>query len=552
MTSPSSYVFFHKDNHREERKEDAHLVRVFITDRRMTVYSKQIVRTAKSGVLFEKILAQQTYSLHENSHGEPYLKRFSKSASGSITDTSLEVAVTNRSASDRLISNGFSAKCMELQESTILGWFGLNYMPGSLESNKVSFLFPALRDKLFPRDAGISRVLADLQVRDSNVTKALRENSSWESFIRDICKPTVQTTEDIALIQKYPCTLIPIGSMELPSISTMYKEDGETLLNVVSAFNPRDLGILNFMLKYLPANRRSEAYRLLFDLTRIHMERRDNSLPMHRFIQSAEASLKRVPAKLRPELAEELLKRLKITYNDESPLYYVDSYLHMPLANTFRHWFAQAVLEPQLKTSVTMEDIRNRYLKLFAVELPETSSPLRFHSKEDLKFCSLHMLYSRGKIDQYHTNLFSSLIALVSKQRPQDKGAGTGYSMLNGYVNEVGDFVPLSGGLYSLDDILHIIEAGAAETDERLTKMGRKITPENRTAFLTFGNKERKFKNTWKYYDWGVTDAERIMALKKAKVAKKTDVETYNALPDDMFYELLALESGKELITASY
>jgi hypothetical protein len=40
--------------------------------------------------------------------------------------------------------------------------------------------------------------------------------------------------------------------------------------------------------------------------------------------------------------------------------------------------------------------------------------------------------------------------------------------------------------------------------------------------------------------------------LKKAKVAKKTDVETYNALPDDMFYELLALESGKELITASY
>jgi hypothetical protein len=77
--------------------------------------------------------------------------------------------------------------------------------------------------------------------------------------------------------------------------------------------------------------------------------------------------------------------------------------------------------------------------------------------------------------------------------------------------------------------------------------MGRKITPENRTAFLTFGNKERKFKNTWKYYDWGVTDCNKIRALKMCKITKKDDVLMFNMLPDDMFYELLALQSGLAL-----
>ena len=100
-----------------------------------------------------------------------------------------------------------------------------------------------------------------------------------------------------------------------------------------------------------------------------------------------------------------------------------------------------------------------------------------------------------------------------------------------------------SGEFYSLDDILQMIEDGILIVDEQLRKLGRKVTPENRLAFLSLGIKERKFKGTWKYYDLGVTDPYKILMLKKNKVFGKKDIQTYSALPDEMFYEFLALGS---------
>lgn len=556
MTSPSSYVFYHRTNPTRVRQEATLLTRVFITDKKVTVYNKMIVKTSKSGVLFEKITGQQTFSVHENRHGESYLKRLSKSAAGSITDTSLEAVMNTRASDNHLVVNVISDECRSLVENTILGWFGYDPSLTKIKDVHSELLFPSLRDASFPRGKEISKTFLELQASSSLVTKALRENNSWDSFVMDICHPTISTMDDVSIIQNHPNELLPVAIMELPVISVLYESDREALLNLAASFQLLDRNIIKFMFSNLPLDDRFAALQAVLGLSRIHAKRHDSSVGAIRHIYlKSELPLKRVPSKLRPELAQKLFKNLMKTHDKfqapESMIAFQDAHLCLDLPHVFRYWFAQNVLEPQLQTVNTLDDLEARFMEMFGVPLHRSS--IRFHKAKGVDFCSLHMLYSpKGNISRYDTDLFASLSALVVKKRPQDRGTGVGYSMLNGYVADDRLFVNVGGGLYSLDDIMSIIELGVAVTDAQLTKLGRKITPENRTAFLTLGSKERKFKNTWKYYDWGVIDPAKILALKASKVTKKEDVQTYNQLPEEMFNELLALESGKEFNSIGY
>jgi hypothetical protein len=568
MTSPSSssYVFYHRTNPLRERKEGTLLTRVFITEQKITVYSKQIIKTAKSGVLFEKIIGQETFSVHKNHSGEEYLKRFSKSPTGSITDMSLEVALNIKGGDGNLIREFISEESKTLVEKTILEWFGYNRRDVEILEVQDRLLFPAFRDVTFPRDRKLAQTLADLQAGSSLVTKMLRESNSWKSFIINFCNPTISTMEDVWIVQAHPNELLPIAVMDLPSISTLYELNKEELLRVTATFQPLDLALLRFMFSNLSVENRFEAVQAVLGLARIHTERYQGSPSTRRYIYGkTEIAFKRVPTKLRPESAQKLfaslLKSYKVFQKAGSSIAFEDSYLCLELPHVFRYWFAQEVLEPQLKTATTVEHLESRFVELFGVPFSKDRSMIKFHTKKDMVFCSLHMLYAKPKISQhnadafnYNTDLFTSLSALVVKKRPQDKGTGAGYSsaLLNGYVGEDRSFVPVSGGLYSLDDIMSIIEAGAVETDKLLTKLGRKIIPENRKAFLTLGSKERKFKNTWKYYDWGVTDPAKILTLKASKVTRKEDVQIYNKLPEEMFNELLALHAGKEFNSIGY
>ena len=528
------------------------LSRVFVTDKKVTVYNKIIIQTSKSGVLFEKITAQQTFSLHKNRLGELYLKRLSKSASGSITDSSLDAIMRKRDAD--LISDVISQECKILVEKIILGWFGYDPSLTRMEDVYEELLFPALRDAAFPRNIAKGETLSALQANTSLVTKALRDNNSWDSFVMDLCHSTVWSMEDVFIIQNHPDELLPIAIMELPPISVLYHEDKEPLLNVAASFRLADQNILRFMFSNLNLEDRHDALQAVLGLARIWAKRTDGTEPAYRpsFLRS-EVPFKRVPAKLRPVLAQKFFNNLVETHrkfqSPESTIAFQDSYLVLSLSHVFRYWFAQNVMEPQLETKTTMEDIEQRYLELFGVPLRAEGSlsSIMVHKVGKLDFCSLNMFYSRGKIAQYSTDLFTSLCALVTKKRPQDKGTGAGFSGLNGYVGEDRVFVSVAGGLYSFDDILSIIELGIVATDEQLTKLGRKITPANRASFLTLGSKERKFKNTWKYYDYGVTDLTKMLALKASKITRKEEIQTYYALPDEMFYEFVALASGKEL-----
>ena len=553
MTSPSSYLFYDvKLNPQEERTEDTKLARVVISDTKITRYSKQITKNDKTGILYEKTNAKQEFSLHTNRNGEKYLKSFSLSPAGFV-DSSFRAYVDYKEP--LVISNILNGECITLIRETILGWFEPEYMFRSISESRSEMLFPALRDKTFPKNTVMTMVLADLNTSSYPVTKALRENNSWDSFIADICKSTVKTDRDIRLVKQYPEALLPIAVMDLGSpFSTLYQaasRDWDTVLKISKAFDGLDLTYLRFMFKNLPKEDKFEALQTLVNLTDLHEKTKlkDSSFLRYGWVDPR-VDLSTVPVKLRSEMAKALANQLKKAHRKlkkSSSSSLLDNYVTTGLNDTCRRWYAKNVLVPQMKTKTTVEDLENRFATLLGTELQHTKSPLKFIRSGKTVFCSMHepntfLFVLSGESE---SNPFRILENMASNNRPKGRGARD----LNGYM--LGEkLVTLTGRVYSLDDIMDIIEKGVRETDLILTQLGRQSTPENRLAFLTMGS-QRKFKNTWRFYDWGVTDPQRISTLKKSRVLKKSDVQTYNELPDEMFYELLALESGKTFTSMS-
>jgi hypothetical protein len=547
MTSPSSYEFYSARNPLRERKEGTDIYRVFITEKKITVYSKVLVKTSKSGVLFEKIAAQKTFSRHENRNGTQYLKRFTKSPGGSINDTSLDVlTVKLHNNSTSSLSDNLPQPCRDLVERTILSWFGLEDKDVTLLDVQDELLFPILKDTEFPRDLTCAKTLSTLQGMTGTVTKALRENDTWSDFILELGHPTVHTVDDFSIIKDHPNELLPLAGMELPPLSVMYAKNKHTLLNVSSAFTALDLSLLRFMFKYLPYESRFEGLQAMFDLSRMHFNiPHELSFRSYRRPISLEGIIKQIPSNRRVELAEKLLGKLvSKSVEGFKTAVFQQGFLVTQLAHTFRYWFAQEISEPKLQSQLTVEDIDARLTELFGSALAKKQTPAQFHIKEDLVFCSLSTQPGTASTLLYGPNPFVALFSLGKKKTPKAKGIKHHDFILNGFVGDDRVFVPVYGELYSLDDLMQTIENGVEALDSKLVKMGRKVTPENRAAYLTLRSRERDFKNTWKYYDLGVTDVTKILALKKAKITKKDEIQTFNELPDEMFYELTAMAAG--------
>lgn len=542
MTSPASYVFHEERNPQGERKEQANLTRVFVADNKITIYTKRLVKNPKTDTLHERTIGKDILSLHENANGTKYLKHFRKNLGSTLTDFSLK-SITGKLFEYPITL--ISSEGLEFIDQTVLGWFGYDSQR-SLEDVKGLLLFPALRG------AGLSgsklpALLSELQKDYGTITKALRENDSWLDFIMDICKPTMKTMNDAAIVDAYVEELLPIAMMDLGApLSELYEDNSYTLIQIRKSFMSLDLKFLNFMFKYIPSSSRGEALNTLLALVRVHQVRKQLRNPMGKAIFSyvnSDVNLNKIPLKLRSKLAVEFLKSLKETCSEVSKsMATSNTQVATELCNVFRYWFAQLILEPSLKTELTVETLENRFQELLGSPLQNDPSPIQFVKKPNLTFCILNQSNIGGKKELYHSDVFTSLKALVNKL-PNNKGIDAGYHLLNGYVAVDGDFMLSSGEFYSLDDILQMIEDGILIVDEQLRKLGRKVTPENRLAFLSLGIKERKFKGTWKYYDLGVTDPYKILMLKKNKVFGKKDIQTYSALPDEMFYEFLALGS---------
>lgn len=543
MTSPASYVFHEERNPQGERKEQANLTRVVVTETKITISTKRLVKHPKTDVLHERTIGQNVFSLHENANGTKYLKHFRRNLkSTNLTDVSLN-SITGKLFEYPITL--ISDEGLEFIENTVLGWFGYDSQR-SLDDVKGLLLFPALRS------AGLSgsklpALLSELQKDYGTVTKALRENDSWLAFIMDICKPTMKTVNDAVIVDAYVEELLPIAMMDLgKSLSDLYEDNSYTLLQIRKSFMSIDLKFINFMFKHLPSSCREEGVQTLLTLVQAHQVRKQLRNPMGQvnfsFVNS-DLDLNKIPLQLRSKLAVEFLKNLKETYEKISgSLATSNTQVETELCNVFRYWFYQVIIEPSLKSEITVEALESKFHELLGAPLKNDPSPIEFVKKPKVTFCILNQSEIGGKWELYHSDVFTSLKALV-KKLPSNKATDAGYHLLNGYVAVDGDFMHSSGEFYSLDDIMEMIESGITIVDAQLRKLGRKITPENRLAFLTLGIKERVLKSTWKYYDLGVTDPYKILMLKKNRVTGKKDIQTYNSLPDEMFYEFLALGS---------
>ena len=217
------------------------------------------------------------------------------------------------------------------------------------------------------------------------------------------------------------------------------------------------------------------------------------------------------------------------------------------LIETARYWYAGKFFEPRMRTERTVAEVEARFFELFhsvpwghILLTPDYFSVKWTETSDGLRFCSFPPFVKFPEPE--HTELLLLLDTIVpDKARPKMVGAG-----FNAYVED-GKVRPVQGTVFSTEDILSLIEAGVEAVDAELVRLDRPVTPENRTAYLLMDPVERRFKNTWFYYDLGVTDNHKVIAFKKSGIKDKKKVGMYNALPHEMFYELLSLEAGEEL-----
>lgn len=539
------------------REEGAEFSRVIVTPNKMTVVEKRFIRTTKSGVLFERVQRMTTYMVCENSSGVKYLKILTKERGASkVNDSSLATLKQARLAANNTLS-GHNQPLVQLIDRTILNWFGYECRSGLIDMVKNGMLFPALEDggaPLATKAASLANALVLLQKDMGTITKSLRENSKWSDFVKEISSSAVVTKEDVALVTDHP-HFLKAATLDLGvTLSELWNNDRDALNSLHQAFTWLDMNLIRFMLENIPHDKRKRVVENVLYIARTYHSQNSwngNYQYQHFGLQttSDRVTLKRVPEASRNELATILAASLSDFVGMTALKDYASNSftgLTTGLSHAFRYWFAENVVNKALKTERTREEVGELFAKLFG-DLPASEIQSNGYFYRTSKGDDFLGAFEVGPIE-YQTDLFSGLLGVL-KRVPTSRGSAS--PELNGYVNEKGSFVPLTCHIYSLDDVVQIVEDGVAELDSRLAKLRRDITPENRVAYLTYGHKERKFANTWRYYDLGVTDPERVLALKMAKITRKDDIALYADLPDDMFYDFLETGSGKTLTVIS-
>ena len=547
MTSPASYVFYGKHD-KKARIEGARLVRIFVTEDKLTIFSKQVVRAQKSGVLFEKMLDQQTLSVHTNAHGQKYLKRQNKSPTGSIKDTSL--------CGDAFYLPEMEAGYSELVKSTLLDWFNDHPYLVELEELPLKELIEELLFHLqaapyFIYNPQVMKLFAELQSQGYPVTRTLRESESWDAFLLKLCS-AVESAADLAFLNDHFLDLLPLAVLPLGETLTSLKTQHSTqdILQCSRSFTGIDRNLIHFMLKYSPKEERGQIVERLMELVVFHRKVRLGASDIKSwswFSTSDKRSLNEIPSKLRPELARRLhdiLEALSSEVKNKNNWKFRASMIETDLELALHCWYARHVFEPRMKTDRSIEDVRSRFRELFGEHPWNDVTPSQRKVRWTVTpagavFCSFPRRYSASPAT---TDLLVHLEGQTTKGRPKPTGRG-----LNAYFYGEEFHRPRDEDFYSVEEVLAIIEAGVKAIDSELTRLGRPLTPENRVSYLLADPKERRFKNTWKYYDAGVKDVSKVLALKKSGVKNKKDIQMYDALPDEMFYELLSLESGREL-----
>lgn len=550
-------------------------LRVFTKGNKVTVYEYVAERSIKPYSLVSRCRAVQVYEKRFSNAGEPYLAVHARVRDGRMQDVTLRKLSTELFAQmETYVENESFDNYMK---ETVGRWFGLKEgdLSGALNPNKEKVLFPVFKhaDDLF-RTPEFYEELLSLEATTGTVIRSLRESSNWDEFVWSVtCEETVPTQLDLDILSRKPSTLFPLATMNLGmSLSEALKPTSElySASAIVSALTATEKDLIRFMLRYLPKSERSSAAKASLQMAQIRQEFKTTTTTVKaspgygtvgvhgiEFYPSNPARtydalpFNRIPDELRLKLAQRLLGEIhkvnEALENEEIKVGISYSSLVMSrnvqeqkkrLGEAFSVWFYEYVLEPSLRSQATIADINERFAKLFHAPAGACSDGLLLISTGPDK-----PVFCLSSIERQEDDLFETLASFV-KHPPLNRG--------NSFVvqqAQTSGLAPLlmispSRGVYSLDDVLEVIEGSAARIDAMLRKMGREVTPENRRAFLLFGPKECNSNNTWKYYAWGVTDLKTLVTLKMSNITEEEDWKAFAALPDEIFQELIELHSA--------
>lgn len=564
MTDKTSHVFHSVDEH-----SNPVLARVFITPNTIAVSERVLRETITPGVMTEVVLHRLYYELKTNTHGDKYLKITRKF--DTITEDDVSLPTLKRKElvwSNYYIVLDNWSELENVINETICEWF--DYPKDTeLGTIKAGLLFPALRNlesmnakykAMFnPQDLSALNLALG---RKSRVAQALRGNSDWASFVKDLCsEEAIVNEEDVDDILSLPdLGLFHLATMRLGMSISEANQLGTATSDFLSTFTSEgDRRCIRFMLEYLPDSQRLFSTELVFDIATRFIKLKQSGYTISTERASADLMsiwrsrwvlpVQRIPTNLRPALAQALLERLSegvepsITQVEEEKDQRPDGVhsIELNLFETFTHWFAEYVVEPSLQTQLTQYDVEKRCGELFGPDFSDLSQYILFDNSKTGMFW-------------HHNpaNMGADMALLLQSALRRSAAYHEIHLGYDCYMSSEGKLITQKEAIYSLDYLMDLIEISAKETDKALIKLGRAVTTENRVAYLTFHPSERGVKSSWHYYDLGVTESRKIVALKMCKIANEDDIRTYAALPDELFYELIGLLNERAVERSEY
>lgn len=550
---------FHRTNYTGVRAEGTAFARAVVNGEKITVYEKFLRKAEKSGVLYEHLSLTITYSAHTNAHGVKYLKVEEKSSNLKTKDTSLQLALSGTSLRYTgllLSSEAYEVFLME----TISSWFNLPASPEVLQDG-FSLIFPAL-SFVQPDDKEGSLMktlwtLERLSGRTTRVASSLREGHTFHEAARSLFGDTIQSGEDSELLKQYP-KLMLVADMNLGMALSEFLRKTPSLIENMRHLGYFEMSSIKLMLNYLPEPKRETILGILADRSKSSLHQsKDGSPEGHIRLGKSPLNYAPLTPKVKhKELSEEMFEifTLPLQGGTEHP---ANSSHPRTVQSCLRYWFAEHVLEPLVKSATSMQEVVSRFNELLMPECNDTILPdyglgkgatgVNFDvDRRGTVFASVTYPRERHFSSSRDTTECDLIYGLYDLSRCKEDPLRIEYGN-HYFIGANGTLNMIIGHVFSLEGFLAMVESGVREVDKRLIKLGREVTPANRKAYLAFGHKDRKFRNTWRYYDLGVTHARKVLTLKSLNVTSKRDIEMYAALPDEIFYELTEMESPQAL-----
>lgn len=543
MTSPSSYVFLVAPNSvaclPSQLQAGFRVFRVTVTKSKITIRKNVLRRTDPQDVLLEHLEEKRVISLHTNGYGEKYLKFIRGGDVTTSNDNDWSLRMTDSLMGEYF---GSSRECEECVERIICDWFNHEYEFKWSAKQGLRLFFPLFRrfeSGLNPDGLTLRSALATLETFTGRCLKELRANRDWLSFTASMMKSETHKHQSAGILARNP-TLLCFATLNTgESFVELFQDDRSGVEAYATAFNAFEMNCMRVMFEHLPHVGKPPATQLVLALAKINTSKVEASSSWsYSYRDPAAKVFALIPRGLKKGLAETFYSSLQRFFR----LHSVSSPDNTNLQEVFERWLWENVSEPALRSTLPVTDVRERCVSLFGIDFTEFHSEI-ITTQSGTTFC--HLSGTPEEVPCAESDVFAQLTLILREQPSLSRVAG--WAGHNKCIDQRGRTTIMRGSLYSLDDVMTVLEQGAKVLDDILSSLGRSATSENRGAYLEFGHRARNLKSTWRYFDLGITDPMKVLALRRCRVAEESDIRTYAQLPDEMFYELIQLQSGVDL-----